>query len=116
MLELVAILSAIPILLLFTLSPIGSVFAASGTVTQESVHTGNHDLDKQINNFYQCVSDTHKDPPPLFVVDQCYSDNVGHGGFTTFIPHNEHHFFHFNEVPPSIIIHSFNHHHIEVIH
>ncbi|PWU79998.1 MAG: hypothetical protein DLM72_14525 [Candidatus Nitrosopolaris wilkensis] len=53
--------------------------ASAATVTQEKVDTGNHELDKQINSFYKCISDTHKDPPRIEVVDQCFTDNFGNG-------------------------------------
>ena len=45
----------------------------SGPVIQEQVNTGNTELDKQISNFYSCISKTHLDPPTIQVVDGCYS-------------------------------------------
>jgi hypothetical protein len=48
-------------------------------VIQEEVNTGNPNLDKQINEFYHCISKTHEDPPSIQTVDNCYSQNsVGH--------------------------------------
>ena len=85
---------------------------AAASVPQTPVDTGSKVLNHQISNFYKCVSDTHKDPPPLFVVDSCFNNNVSTNGhlftpnFSFEIP-----FHHFEEQPPSIIVHSFNHHH-----
>ena len=42
------------------------------SVVQEQVNTGNPNLDKEINNFYSCISKTHQDPPSIQIVDNCY--------------------------------------------
>lgn len=98
---------AIPILLVF----IGqSAFAI--TVVQLKVNTGNSLLDEKINNFYNCISDTHKDPPTLKVTDECFVQNVNQGFISHFVPALGFHFrfHHFAGQPPSFILHSFNHH------
>lgn len=79
-----------------------SVTAAS--VPVEKVDTGSSTLNKEINNFYKCVSDTHKDPPSLSTTDNCFTSNVDSGGSNGFI----HEF-----VPGAIII---PHIHTEIIH
>jgi hypothetical protein len=43
------------------------------SVVQEQVNTGNPTLDNEINKFYNCISKTHQDPPPIQIVDNCYS-------------------------------------------
>src|SRR5438445_13455803 len=43
-----------------------------GSVVQEQVNTGNSNLDKEINKFYNCISKTHQDPPSINTVDDCY--------------------------------------------
>ena len=64
------------LLVLGTLAP-GLALASSDTaVIQETVNTGSQTLDSQINAFYKCISDTHKDPPTIVIVDQCFNDNV----------------------------------------
>jgi hypothetical protein len=60
----------------------GMVHGGSGPVIQETVDTGNHDLDKAINSFYNCLSDTHEDPPTVQKVDNCYHQTVGSNGGT----------------------------------
>ncbi|MFZ0893264.1 MAG: hypothetical protein WAZ77_02060 [Candidatus Nitrosopolaris sp.] len=45
------------------------------SVIQEQVNTGNPNLDKQINKFYNCISKTHQDPPSIQIVDNCYYQN-----------------------------------------
>lgn len=104
------LLTAIPILLLLTQS------VAAASVPIQKVDTGNTSLDHRITNFYKCVSDTHKDPPPISKVNDCYFSNVGtETGFQPeFIPSFS--FHHFDEQPPSIIVHSFNGHHFFVFH
>lgn len=70
------VLSILTSLVLGTLGP-GLVLASTDTgVIQETVQTGSHTLDSQINAFYKCISDTHKDPPSILIVDQCFNDNV----------------------------------------
>ena len=60
----------------------GMVHGGAGPVIQETVDTGNHDLDKAINSFYNCLSDTHEDPPTVQKVDNCYHQTVGSNGGT----------------------------------
>jgi hypothetical protein len=48
-----------------------------GPVIQEPVTTGNSQLDKAINKFYNCISKTHEDPPTVEKVDNCYYQTVG---------------------------------------
>ena len=45
------------------------------SVIQEQVNTGNPNLDKQINKFYNCISKSHQDPPSIQIVDNCYYQN-----------------------------------------
>jgi hypothetical protein len=71
------ILAAIPIVL-FLITSVSSVAAQSVPLTE--IDTGSSSLNHDINNFYNCVTDTHKDPPSNSVVDQCYTDNVQGGG------------------------------------
>jgi hypothetical protein len=52
----------------------------NGPVIQEPVDTGNHDLDKAINKFYNCLSHTHEDPPTVQKVDDCYYQTLGGNG------------------------------------
>jgi hypothetical protein len=53
-----------------------------GPVIQEPVDTGNPHLDRTINNFYNCLSHTHEDPPTVQKVDNCYHQTVGSNGGT----------------------------------
>ncbi len=55
----------------------GVEHAALPPVIQEQVSTGNPNLDKQINEFYHCISKTHEDPPSIQTVDKCYNQNSG---------------------------------------
>lgn len=67
-------------------SPAMASSKAGGSVTQEQVKTGNSGLDKEINNFYNCISKTHQDPPSIDKIDNCYSQSFGvdyNGGSTT---------------------------------
>jgi hypothetical protein len=48
-----------------------------GPVTQEQVNSGNSNLDKEINKFYNCISKTHQDPPTIEKVDSCYYQALG---------------------------------------
>ena len=48
-----------------------------GSVAQERVSTGNSNLDKEINKFYNCISKTHQDPPSIEKVDSCYYQGLG---------------------------------------
>ena len=48
-----------------------------GSVTQEEVNTGNPILDKEINQFYSCISKAHLDPPTIEKVDSCYYQTMG---------------------------------------
>jgi hypothetical protein len=48
-----------------------------GSVTQEQVNTGNPILDKEINQFYSCISKAHQDPPTIEKVDSCYYQTMG---------------------------------------
>jgi hypothetical protein len=50
-----------------------------GSVVQEQVNTGNSNLDKEINKFYNCISKTHQDPPSINKVDDCYYQALGGG-------------------------------------
>ena len=68
--------SILTLLVLGTLGPSLALASTDTGVIQETVQTGTHTLDSQINSFYKCISDTHKDPPPVFLVDQCFNDNV----------------------------------------
>ena len=54
-----------------------SAKGGGGSVSQEKVSTGYSGLNKGINNFYSCVSKTHKDPPTIEKVDSCYYKGVG---------------------------------------
>ncbi len=45
------------------------------SVIQEQVNSSNPILNKAINKFYSCISKTHKDPPTIQMVDNCYSQN-----------------------------------------
>jgi len=60
----------------------GMGYGGAGPVIQEPVDTGNHDLDKAVNNFYNCLSHTHEDPPTVQKVDDCYYQTVGSNGGT----------------------------------
>jgi hypothetical protein len=51
-----------------------------GSVVQEQVNTGNSNLDKEINKFYNCISKTHQDPPSINKVDDCYYQALGGSG------------------------------------
>ena len=55
----------------------------TGPVIQEPVDTGNYNLDKAINKFYNCLSHTHEDPPTLQKVDNCYYQTLAGGGRRT---------------------------------
>jgi hypothetical protein len=116
------ILAAIPIVL-FLITSVGSVAAQSVPLTK--IDTGSSSLNHDISNFYNCVTDTHKDPPSISVVDQCYSDNV-QGGGSSDSSHNSDssdsssssdsshiEFHHFSDQPPSFIMHGFNFHHFD---
>jgi len=48
-----------------------------GSVDQEQVKTGNSNLDKEINKFYNCISKTHQDPSSIEKVDNCYYQALG---------------------------------------
>jgi hypothetical protein len=52
---------------------------SSGAVIQEAVNTGNPELDKQVNNFYSCISKITHDPqePDKAQVDNCYFQIFG---------------------------------------
>jgi hypothetical protein len=58
----------------------GMGHGGAGPVIQEPVDTGNHDLDKAINKFYNCLSHTHEDPPTVQKVDDCYYQTLGSNG------------------------------------
>ncbi|HYA85289.1 MAG TPA: hypothetical protein VEH06_17855 [Candidatus Bathyarchaeia archaeon] len=60
----------------------GGMVHGGGPVIQEPVDTGNHDLDKTINSFYNCLSHTHEDPPTVQKVDNCYYQTVSSNGGT----------------------------------
>ena len=51
-----------------------------GSVVQEQVNSGNSNLDKEINKFYNCISKTHQDPPSINKVDNCYYQALGGRG------------------------------------
>ena len=68
--------SILTLLVLGTLGPGLALASSDSAVIQETVQTGSHTLDSQINAFYKCISDTHKDPPPILTVDQCFNDTV----------------------------------------
>jgi hypothetical protein len=63
----------------------GMGYGGAGPVIQEQVDTGNLHLDKAINKFYNCLSDTHEDPPTVQKVDGCYHQTLGgsNGGMQT---------------------------------
>ena len=54
-----------------------------GSVVQEQVNSGNSNLDKEINKFYNCISKTHQDPPSINKVDNCYYQALGGSGSTS---------------------------------
>jgi len=58
----------------------GMGYGGAGPVIQEPVDTGNPHLDKAIDKFYNCLSDTHEDPPTVQKVDDCYHQTVGSNG------------------------------------
>jgi hypothetical protein len=58
----------------------GMGYGGAGPVIQEPVDTGNPHLDKAINKFYNCLSDTHEDPPTVQKGDDCYHQTVGSNG------------------------------------
>jgi hypothetical protein len=51
----------------------------AGPVIQEAVHTGNPELDKQVNKFYGCISKITHEPqePGKAEVDNCYFQIFG---------------------------------------
>ena len=110
------ILAAIPIVL-FLIASVSSVAAQSVPLTE--IDTGSSSLNHEISNFYKCVTDTHKDPPSISVVDQCYSDNVQGGGSSgsnsdVSSPDSSHiEFHHFSDQPPSFVTHGFDFHHFD---
>ena len=53
-------------------APVMASAKGGGSVVQEQVKTGNSNLDKEINKFYNCISKTHQDPPSIEKVDNCY--------------------------------------------
>ncbi len=79
------IAAAVTLSLLTTSTALSTSAMASikggGSVVQEQVNTGNSRLDKEINNFYSCISKTHQDPPSINKVDDCYSQAFG-GGYS----------------------------------
>ena len=108
------ILAVIPIVL-FLITSVSSVAAQSVPLTE--IDTGSSSLNHDISNFYNCVTDTHKDPPSISVVDQCYSDNVQGGGISgsgSDLSSSSHiEFHHFSDQPPSFITHGFDFHHFD---
>jgi hypothetical protein len=114
------ILAAIPIVL-FLRTSVSSVAAQSVPLTE--IYTGSNSLNHDISNFYNCVTDTHKDPPSISVVDQCYSDNVQGGGssgsgsdLSSSSSDSSHiEFHHFSDQPPSFITHGFDFHHFDSV-
>ena len=114
------ILAAIPIVL-FLITSVSSVAAQSVPLTE--IDTGSSSLNHDISSFYNCVTDTHKDPPSISVVDQCYSDNVQGGGssgigsgsdLSSSSSDSSHiEFHHFSDQPPSFITHGFDFHHFD---
>lgn len=63
---------------------------AHASVTQQPVNTGNTALDKQIETFYKCVSDTGQDPPSIQVTDGCFFDNVSGNHMSSSTHHHTH--------------------------
>lgn len=61
-------------------SPAMASNKGGGSVVQEQVNTGNSNLDKEINKFYNCISKTHQDPPSINKVDDCYYQAVTGSG------------------------------------
>lgn len=106
---------------LFLITSVSSVAAQSVPLTE--IDTGSSSLNHDISNFYKCVTDTHKDPPSISVVDQCYSDNVqgegssgiGSGSDLSSSSSDNNHieFHHFSDQPPSFITHGFDFHHFD---
>ena len=62
-----------------TIPAMASSSKGGGSVDQEKVNTGNPNLDKQINKFYNCISKTHQDPPTIEKVYNCYYQSLGDG-------------------------------------
>ncbi len=58
----------------------GMSYGGAGSVIQEQVDTGNPNLDKAINEFYNCLSDAHEDPPTFQKADGCYYQTLGSNG------------------------------------
>ena len=48
-----------------------------GAVAQVKVNSGNSNLDKEVNKFYNCISKTHQDPPTLDQIYNCYYQSLG---------------------------------------
>jgi hypothetical protein len=95
---LLLILIAIGLALLTGNSPVNFAVAAgkgnggttTGPVIQEQVNTGSPSLDNGINNFYNCISKTHQDPPSIQIVDNCYYQTLS-GGFNSGDNNNNNH-------------------------
>lgn len=51
-----------------------------GAVAQVKVNSGNSNLDKEVNKFYNCISKTHQDPPTLDQIYNCYYQALGGSG------------------------------------
>jgi phage tail sheath gpL-like len=51
-----------------------------GAVAQVKVNSGNSNLDKAVNKFYNCISKTHQDPPTIDQVYNCYYQSLGGSG------------------------------------
>jgi hypothetical protein len=62
--------------------PVNTGNRGAGPVVQEPVNTGNHNLDKAINSLYDCLSNTHEDPPTVHKADACYYQTLGSNGGT----------------------------------
>jgi hypothetical protein len=48
-----------------------------GAVAQVKVNSGNPNLDKEVNKFYNCISKTHQDPPTIDQIYNCYYQSLG---------------------------------------
>src|SRR5947209_2897105 len=72
-------LSFSTISMVLTIPAMASSSKGGGSIDQEKVNTGNPNLDKEINKFYNCISKTHQDPPTIEKVYNCYYQSPGDG-------------------------------------
>ena len=54
-----------------------------GAVAQVKVNSGDPNLDKEVNKFYNCISKTHQDPPTIDQIYTCYYQSLGGSGIST---------------------------------